>query len=91
MRRRRLEWLGHLARMQDHRLPKICLFEWLPKTRPCGGPRRGWRDLVNRDLKAGGVGDGNWYSEQDRRKWKEAWGQSLSEHHKRRCRKECGV
>ena len=44
------------------------------------------------DLKAVGVGDGNWYSEaQDRRKWKEAWGQSLSEHHKRRCRKECGV
>ena len=28
-----------------------------------------------------GVGDGNWYREaQDRRKWKEAWGQSLSEH-----------
>ena len=44
---------------------------------------------MKRDLKAVGVGDGNWYSEaQDRRKWKEVWGQSLS---KRRCRKECGV
>ena len=31
--RKRLEWLGHLARMQDHHLLKICLFGWLP-TRP---------------------------------------------------------
>ena len=36
---------------------------------------------MKRDPKAVGVGDGNWYSEaHDRRKWKEAWGQSLSEH-----------
>ena len=41
--RRRLEWLGHLARMPDYHLPKICLFSWLPQTRPPGGPRRRWR------------------------------------------------
>ena len=28
--RRQLEWLGHLARMPDYHLPKICLFSWLP-------------------------------------------------------------
>ena len=27
--RRCLEWLGHLARMPNHRLPKMCLFGWL--------------------------------------------------------------
>ena len=69
--KRRLEWLGHLARMKDHRL---CLFGWLPKTRPCGGPRRRWRDL---DLKAVQVGE-DWYSvAQDRGKWRSAWSQRV--------------
>ncbi len=35
---RRLQWLGHLARMPDNRLPKMCLFSWLPQTRPKGRP-----------------------------------------------------
>ena len=29
--KRRLEWLGHLARMPNHRLPKMMLFKWLPQ------------------------------------------------------------
>ena len=79
--KRHLEWLGQLARMQDHRLPKICLFRWLPQTRPCGGPRRRWRDLVKRYLKAVGMCDGSWYSAaQYRAKWREAWSQGTSEH-----------
>ena len=32
--KRRLEWLGHVARMPDHHTPKICLFSWLPQPRP---------------------------------------------------------
>ena len=31
---RRLEWLGHLARMPDYHTPKVCLFGWLPQARP---------------------------------------------------------
>ena len=78
--KRRLEWLGHIARMQEHRLPKLCLFGWLPRTRPCGGPRRRWRDLVKRDLRAVEIGD-EWYSvAQDRGKWRDVWNQRLSEH-----------
>ena len=75
----RLEWLGHLAQMQDHRLPKMCLFRWLPQTRPCGGPRRRWRDIAKKDLKSMQVGK-DWYSvTQDRGKWRSAWGQNLAE------------
>ena len=78
--RRRLEWLGHLARMPDHRLPKICLFSWLPQTRPQGGPRRRWRDLAKKDLKAVGVSDGCWYGEaQDRKHWREVWSHNLEQ------------
>ena len=31
--RRRLEWLGHIARMKSHRIPKQVLFGWLPQPR----------------------------------------------------------
>ena len=41
---------------------KLCLFGSLPQTRPCGGPKKGWRDVVQKDLKALGVSQ-DWYSE----------------------------
>ena len=61
--RRRLQWLGHLARMPDHRLPKTALFAWLPQPRPRCGPRRRWRDVIRSDLKLLGVPEGEWYRE----------------------------
>ena len=45
----RLEWMGHVARMPDHRMPK------LQKTRPPGGPRKRWRDVFCKDLQGIGV------------------------------------
>lgn len=44
--RRRLEWLRHLARMPDYRLPKLTMFGWLPQPRPRCSPRKRWRDVI---------------------------------------------
>ena len=50
--RRSLQWLGHVERMADYRIPKCLLV-----CRPVGGKRavvgekRSWNDIVMRDLK----------------------------------------
>ena len=63
IQKRRMEWLGHLARMPDHRLPKVMLFSWLPQPRPRCGPRKRWRDVVRKDLRDVEVGEHEWYEE----------------------------
>ena len=45
IRANRLRWLGHLARMDDTRLPKQILFAEGTNTRPRHGPKRRWRDV----------------------------------------------
>ena len=68
--KRRLEWLGHIARMPDHRMPKMSLFGWLPQTRPPGGPRKRWRDVIRKDLQALGIPEERWYqATQSREEW----------------------
>ena len=61
--RRRLQWLGHLARMPDHRLPQTALFAWLPQRHTRCGPHRRWIDVIRNDLKMLGVPEGEWYRE----------------------------
>ena len=56
VRRRRLEWLGHVARMSDHRISKSVLFGWLI------APGR-WKDVVRRDLKDIDVEESELYTE----------------------------
>ena len=63
MKKRRLEWLGHLARMDEYRLPKSALFSWLPQPRPRCGPRKRLRDVVCKDLKDTEVDETVWYEE----------------------------
>ena len=66
IRVKRLEWLGHLARMPDERLPKSVLFGWLPEPRPRCGPRKRWRDVLRQDLKFIDVAETDWYRESRR-------------------------
>lgn len=60
VRSKRLEWLGHVARMSEDRLPKKMLFGWLPHSRPAHGPRLRWRDCVQADLRKLEA-DNNWF------------------------------
>ena len=48
---RRLQWLSHVARMDDLSLPKHLLFGWFPNPHPAHGVKLRWRDKVRRDLK----------------------------------------
>ena len=76
--KRRLEWLGHVARMDEDRMPKQMLFGWLPQTRPQGGPRRRWRDVVRCDLRAIAMSDENWYDAVlSRTSWRETYSAGL--------------
>ena len=85
--KRRIEWLGHLARMSNARLPKRILFGWLPKTRPASGPRRRWRDVVRHDLKALDVLEEDWYdAAQHRSGWRDMYSKLEAEQHQQQLR-----
>jgi len=56
----RISWLGHLERMEEDRMPKNVFTQELEWTRRRGGPRKRWKQEVERDLQVLGV-----------RKWRE--------------------
>ena len=77
IRRRRLEWLGHVARMPDDRIPKQLCFGWLEKSRPPEGPRLRWKDRVADDIKRLRI-PSDWYAlAQDRPAWRAAYSVAL--------------
>jgi hypothetical protein len=44
--RKRLQWYGHVKRMQEDRLPKL-ITEWIPgERRKRGHPRKTWMECV---------------------------------------------
>jgi hypothetical protein len=46
---RRLEWAGHIIRMEEERIPKKVLNGNFRTIRPVGRPRNRWTDVVQRD------------------------------------------
>ena len=46
---RRLEWEGHIIRMEEERIPKKVLNGNFHTTRPVGRPSIRWADVVQRD------------------------------------------
>ena len=76
LRDHRLRWLGHMGRMQDHRLPKQLLFGERTATRPRHGPKKRWRDLAIADLQGVGIAERQWLQlAQDRARWHQACSQ----------------
>ncbi len=73
----RLAWLGHVARMPDHRIPKALLFSWLPQDHPRCGPRRRWTNV--KDI---AVEESEWYREARRSRagWREMCRQGMENH-----------
>ena len=57
IRKHRCRWLGHLARMDNRRLPKYLLFGELIKTRPSHAPKRHCMERSSCD----GFGIRDWY------------------------------
>jgi hypothetical protein len=49
--RKRLQWYGHVKRMQDERLPKLIMW-WIPgERRKRGRPRKPWMEGVGEAMK----------------------------------------
>ena len=52
IRKRRLRWLGHVARMEPHRIPRrLLVCKFAGGKRAVGGQKLRWVDVVMRDLK----------------------------------------
>jgi len=50
----RISWLGHMERMEEHRMPKKTFTHELEGTKRRGRPKKGWREEVERDLQSAG-------------------------------------
>jgi hypothetical protein len=46
---RRMEWAGHIIKMEEKRIPIKVLNGNFHTTRPVGRPRNRWADVVQRD------------------------------------------
>ena len=72
IRKRRLQWLGHMERMEEDRMPHV-LFDGRLKSKKkaFAGVRRRWVDVVKKDAETVGVGAEQLLElAEDRPKWR---------------------
>ncbi|KAG8305168.1 hypothetical protein J6590_075364 [Homalodisca vitripennis] len=55
MEGRRIQWMGHVKRMRDNRMPRIALEKEEGGRRPRGRPRGRWEDQVWKDIERRGL------------------------------------
>ena len=67
MRRRRLEWFGHVKRGDETENIRAVVEMTMERKRPRGRPKLRWKDTVRRDLKAWNI-RAEWAA--DRERWK---------------------
>ena len=66
----RINWLGHLERMEEDRVPRKIFTQELKGTRKRGRPRKRWKEEAERGLQVLGVR--RWRElVADRKKWKD--------------------
>ena len=68
--RRQLQWAGHVARMDEHRLPRKFLTSWCSRPRPLRRPEYTYGAGLTADLVHAGMPLIDWMdSAQDRQGW----------------------
>jgi hypothetical protein len=71
IKRRRLRWAGHVARMGERRGAYRALVGKSEGRRPFGRPRRRWEDNIKMDLREVGCWGADWVDlAQDRDRWR---------------------
>lgn len=76
MKKRRLTWAGHVARMSKGRIPHDVFLGAVAGRRGRGRPRSRWKDNIDRDTEDMGLGAGEWWHEAHNR---EQWRRSVEQ------------
>jgi hypothetical protein len=63
--KKRLQWYGHVKRMQEERLPKL-IMEWIPGERKGGRPKKTWMEGVRAAMKTRHLEANQWLN---RKEW----------------------
>ena len=74
VRKYRLRWAGHVARLENTRIPKMVLFGRIERggTRPPGRPKSNWFNCLSSDCEMVNIPYGQWHTKaKDRDKWRD--------------------
>ena len=67
---RRIQWAGHVARMEEERMPRRVFLGHVEGRRHPGRPRKDWRRCLEEDIQQEGLNPRDWMTvAQDRRDW----------------------